>query len=109
MELTSRRRWLAALRINRWIDCRSGRNSTAPMRRRSGRLSTMSPRELHEWIGSDQHEFMADGTREVRSGTARSRCRKASAAHHLRTPHSELTLLEQWDAASHPGIPSGIR
>ena len=100
--MTSRQRWLAALdcrpvdRLPFWPNIAGG---YVPAQQ--GPFNGMTPREIHEWIGSDQHEFMHDGAREVRTNTSRSEERDGDllrAIYH--TPHGEMILVEQWDAPS---------
>ncbi len=100
--LTSRRRWLAALnnqpvdRLPFWPKF-SGAYAPAQL----PPFNQLSTRELHEWIGSDQHEFMAESTREVRTVTAREQVQDGNLLRTIfRTPHGEAMLLEQWDAVS---------
>jgi len=100
--MTTRRRWLAALhnqpidRLPFWPKIFGAYASV-----QQPPFNQLSTRELHEWIGSDQHESMADSTREVRTNTSREQVRDGNLLRTVfRTPHGEAIMLEQWDAAS---------
>lgn len=100
--MSSRQRWLAALmrqpvdRLPFWPKVFDAYAAAQP-----APFPHMTSRELHEWIGSDQHESIADSTRETRTVTARVQARDGNLLRTIfRTPHGEVTLVEQWDAAS---------
>ena len=64
-------------------------------------FSDMSIRDLHRWIGSDQHDFSPLCTRErhhTSSSKVETTCNERSTIYH--TPHGDTALRESWDAAS---------
>ena len=97
-----RERWLAALdmkpadRLPFWpkLDGAYPRAQVAPFR-------TMDPGSIHEWIGSDRHDWIGGCVREARTKTSY----EVSATNGLRretfkTPSGELFRVQKFDEAS---------
>jgi uroporphyrinogen-III decarboxylase len=100
--MTPRARWLAALdmqpvdRLPFWPKLSGSYPPAQP-----APFSAMSLPALHTWIGSDEHEFVADSARPVRRVTAWTQAREGNLLRTVfTTPHGEATLVEVWDGAS---------
>lgn len=68
---------------------------------RTGVFAGMTVPELHQWIGSDRHDFVPHCTREVRTITSQENI-ITPHEHRIifRTPAGEAQLIELWDEAS---------
>ena len=97
--MTPRQRWLAAIamepvdRLPFWpkIDGGYPRAQAAPFR-------DMTLREIHDWIGSDKHEWIAGCTRDSRRTTAVETTRAGDTRRTVyRTPGGETTLVSRYD------------
>ncbi|NLO74240.1 MAG: hypothetical protein GX100_09075 [candidate division WS1 bacterium] len=100
--MTPRERWLAALRLQPvdrlpfWP--KLGTAYLATHQRQPERTSLAA---LHREIGSDRHEGLPSGLREVRDKTSCEVC--ASPGQQVTrfcTPHGETALVNRWDAGS---------
>jgi len=101
-EMTSRQRWLAAIdgkpvdRLPFWpkLDAAYPRAQVAP-------FNTMTNRQIHDYIGSDKHEWLRAPVRAVRRDCAldvdQTKHERVST---FRTPLGELRRVEKWDIAS---------
>ena len=106
-KMTPRERWLAAIRLQPvdrlpfWpkLDNAYPPAQTAPFR-------DMDLEAIHEWIGSDQHQGIPDGLREVRKTTAvETHSRNGTRRTIYRTPRGETEQVQQFDLPSHSWHP----
>jgi len=100
--MTAKERWLAAMRcepVDRlpfWPKL-----DAAYPHWRTGRFAGTSNSELHDFIGSDKHVWIAHGLREVRSKTSVATKTSDDARTTVyRTPHGELRETYRFDDGS---------
>lgn len=105
--MTPRERWLAALRMQQvdhlpfWpkIGDSYPRAQRAP-------FNTQSIDELHDWIGSDRHEYILNELTEIRTTTDFEVVTEDNLQQrYYRTPHGTLTEQWQWDDGSQSWCP----
>lgn len=101
-EMTPKERWLAAMalqpvdRLPFWpkLDAAYTLHREAPFR-------GLSLAQLHEWVGSDQHEGVGSALREVRTSTGVAETRTAGERRTVfRTPYGELLRVDRFDPIS---------
>lgn len=106
--MQSRERWIAALdlkpvdRLPFWpkINPAYGQAQTAP-------FPAMDMNALHAWIGSDRHASIARCVKETRSNTSYESRREGNTnCETFKTPHGELTRLQQYDPDSQAWHPT---
>jgi uroporphyrinogen-III decarboxylase len=100
--VTPRERWLAALdakpvdRLLFWPKL-----DGAYPRAQSGTFASMTNREIHDWIGSDLHDWLADVARAKRSRTSTTTAREnGSRRVTFETPSGALERRDRFDEAS---------
>ena len=102
MGMTSRERWLAAMRfepVDRlpfWPKIGGGyaRAQQAP-------FNEMSGDEMHEWVGSDKHMGLPGGIREIRSNTGVSGTEDNGVKRTVyETPYGNLDTIARFDPGS---------
>ena len=100
--MTPKQRWLAAIRMEPvdrlpfWpkLNAAYPKANDAPFR-------DMAVESIHEWIGSDQHRWIANCTRDVRRHTAVESTRDNGTLRTVfRSPRGELQLIQHWDDPS---------
>lgn len=101
-QMTPKERWLAAIRMQPvdrlpfWpkLNAAYPQAQDAPFR-------DMGLDAIHDWIGSDKHQGIADCTREVRKRTAVEIRRTDGTMQTLyRSPHGERRLVQMFDEPS---------
>ena len=100
--MTSKERWLAAIRMEPvdrlpfWPKL-----DAAYPRRRTGRFRDMTNSEIHDFIGSDKHVGIARCFREVRSSTSVESTRRENTATTVyTTPHGRMRSISRFDVPS---------
>lgn len=102
MGMTTKARWLAALR-GEAVDCLPfwPKLDGAFLAAQTGNFAGMSLLELHAWMGSDPHIFLPDPLREQGQRCRLETRREGDTLYTIyHTPDSELVLLQRFDAGS---------
>jgi len=107
-EMTPKERWLAAIRMEPvdrlpfWpkLDGAYPRAQEPP-------FNEMDNAAIHEWIGSDQHVWIASCAREARSKTSLTHTRDGDTVRAVfETPHGTLQRVNTFDEASQAWHPT---